>query len=214
MALVAQLLPATPDEAAALARRLPVLDEHAAEAGPRAAGLARLVTRHGMQRFGLTLSTDGRVVREGRHHVPLRPTAAFAQGEVTVVYTAAVYPGRDHFQFTGPAVAGSDVPAPIPFSGSAWWSHLAPADAVAALGGPAAYAARYAAAKGAGQAAAFEAALDGPAAVPQRRPRCPAALTPPVSTTDEPPPAPPAGSGTHTTRVAGERAAGSQRTLF
>ena len=148
---IARLTPTSKPDAIHQARRLPLLAER--PAADRGAAMARIAARIGMKRFGLSFSPDGRVVDRRDYDAPVaNPDTSELAGEgCTVTYTARYGAGRDHFQFLGAPTGEPDrfgfVPRePIPFSGTGYWSHFAPTDAVAALGGPEAYLAAYVAA--------------------------------------------------------------------
>ena len=186
--VVRRLTPATADEAARLARRLPLLADR--PAADRGAALARLAARAGMRRFGLALTARGEVA--GPTRPAPGPSARFPGDGCSVEYTPRYFPDTDHFRFTGPG----DPPGPHPLSVTGHWSHFADPDAVLALGGPEAYAAALSAA-GRDGARAFEAGLAGPDPSPGRPavgPHTAALLQPaPVRPAGVPTPPPPAG---------------------
>ena len=165
--VIETLAPQTRDDALRLARRLPLLDER--PAGDRGAAMARLATRVGMKRFGLTFTPSGTVTEAaGKGHVTPPPTRSFPGDGCTVTYTAGYFRDKDHFSFVG----HGDPPQPHPLSETGHWSHFALPDAVAALGGPEAYVEAYVAA-GPERDKVFHAAFEGERPEVTRKPRKP-----------------------------------------
>jgi hypothetical protein len=199
--LIADLRPRTRAEAIAWARRLTAWDEERGRYPDQAVALTRLISRHALRAFGLTVSEDGRVIERpaeaGWSAPPQSFSLAVRDQEVRVEYTPAYSPasGRDHFAFLSP----HDPPQPHALSASGHWSHFAAHDAVEACGGPHAYAALYAEARRRGEDQAFSAAFEGapPQSKQPRRQKAP----PPAA-----PPRPPAVLGVHTAEVVEERA--------
>jgi hypothetical protein len=153
MNVISELMPRT--GAIRWAQRLPHWDEFRGQFSDQAIGIARIVSRRAMREHGLILTDDGRVV-ERRSYTAPTPSATFrldiAGQSVEVAYTADYYPGRDGFQFTAEK---------NPLSESGFWHAFVPQDAVEALGGPQAFAARYAEAKLAGQEKEFMEQFEG-----------------------------------------------------
>lgn len=101
---------------------------------------------------------------------------------VAVEYTRDYFAlsSTDHFQFRSPA----DPPRPLPISPSGYLSHFAPGEQVDALGGPEAFARRYAEEVLAGRGEGFRDALEGwwpktgARGTPNRRAKTPTARLP------------------------------------
>ena len=196
-AIIRRLTPATKPEAIHAARRLPLLAER--PVGDRGAAMARIAARIGMKRFGLSFAPDGRVVDRRDYDAPVvNPDTRELAGEgCTVTYTARYGAGRDHFQFLGAPSGEPDewgiIPREsIPLSGTGHWSHFAPTDAVAALGGPEAYLAAYVAA-GPERDRLFREAFEGERLEVVKKPRKPVVgrhtermVEPPVAPEKEP----------------------------
>ena len=164
--IVQRLAPRSRDDALHLARRLPLLDER--PASDRGAAMARLAARVGMRRHGLAFTPTGSVGDDLTHcgHDTPPPTMTFPGDGCAVAYTAGYFRDRDHFSFVG----HGEPPRPHPLSGTGYWSHFAAPDAVAALGGPEAYVAAYAA-SGPDRDRLFREAFEGERQEVARKPR-------------------------------------------
>ena len=113
-----------------------------------------------MRLHGLAFDEHGGLGESGPRHEHDFCLAVGGQ-PVSVRYTAGYFRGTDHFQFRG----CGDPPEAIPFTGTPFWSHFAPSDAVQGMGGPEAYAVAYAGA-GPDRDAVFHADFVGEAGKP------------------------------------------------
>jgi hypothetical protein len=155
MNIISELMPRT--GAIRWAQRLSHWDEFRGQFSDQAIGIARIVSRRAMREHGLILTDDGRVTeRRPMSYQAPTPSATFrldiSGQSVEVAYTADYYPGRDGFLFTAEK---------NPLSESGLWHTFVPQDAVEALGGPQAFAARCAEAKMAGQEKEFIEGFEG-----------------------------------------------------
>jgi hypothetical protein len=219
--VIAELRPWSLPEALAWARLRPLLDEYRGRFPDRALGVAAVLGRRAVREFRLEAGDDGRVRPARPEGQPWRTpepavfTLDVAGGPVRVEYVAGYFPagGTDHFSFVSPDAPGT----PHSLSGSGYWSHFCPAEAVEACGGPQAYAALYAGTRLAGAEKGFTALFEGewPEARHPRRKRAPRPGETPAMVE-----APPVVGG-HTAAVAEERRQASgeaqppvQKTLF
>jgi hypothetical protein len=149
-------------DAAIWCRRLPAWDEYRGQYSPQVVSVARIISLRAMRTHGLMLSEDGRAVKKPSYiatpWLTPEPSLTFCltiRGEqLRVEYTPDYFPtgGQDNFYF----VSAQGAPQPHCLSSTGYLSHLAPHDAVAACGGPEAYAALYAEAVLRGDVKEFE----------------------------------------------------------
>jgi hypothetical protein len=158
--LIDELMPGFPIEALTWARRLSHWDEFRGQFSDQAIGVARVVSRRAMREFGLAISDDGCVVDFNSRPVKIDPkpeltfTLRIAEQPVQVAYTRSYFArdAKDAFDFSAEK---------NPLSESGFWHTFVPQDAVEALGGPQAFAARCAEAKLAGQEKEFMEGFEG-----------------------------------------------------
>ena len=173
LAIIERLRPQTFQHAMTWARRLPLWEDFQGSA--QAIAVARLISRRAMKEHQLAFDAEGRVIDESKKSTAKPRTRSFPmqldEDTIEVRYQPTYMAGTDLFSFIGKKIelppdahpianiVGSHTPHAL--SGTGWWSHYAPHDAVEAFGGPKQFARMYAEARLEGKDKELDETLQG-----------------------------------------------------